>query len=245
MIIKEIQSKTILSKSQIFPYVINPYVGCQHNCTYCYAKFMRRFTGHHEPWGQFVDVKMNAVDLLNREITRKKPDTVWISGVCDAYQPLEAQYQLTRQCLDILVQNNWPFTVQTKSPLVTRDIDIFQKEKDVEVGLSITTADDRVRKLFEPNVPSISARIKALNELHKAGIKTFAMIAPILPGAEKLPELLFDKVDRVVLDRMNYHYADWVYQEFGLEEYLTDEYFEATIRELISAFRDLSILVKI
>jgi DNA repair photolyase len=93
MYIKEIQTKAILSKSKIFPYVINPYIGFQHNCTYCYARFMKRFTGHREPWGQFVDVKINAIELLQNEITRKKPGRVWVSGVCDPYQPLERKYQ--------------------------------------------------------------------------------------------------------------------------------------------------------
>ena len=145
MIVKETQPKTILSVSKIYPYVINPYTGCQHNCSYCYARFMRRFTGHKEPWGQFVDVKVNAPDLLNHEITRKKPDRVWVSGVCDPYQPVEAKYKLTRQCLEILAEHAWPVTVQTRSPLVLRDIDILQKGKDFEVGLSITTGDDEIR----------------------------------------------------------------------------------------------------
>jgi DNA repair photolyase len=97
MIIKETLPKTILSKSKIYPYVINPYTGCQHACSYCYARFMKRVTGHTEPWGQFVDVKITAPDLLKVEITKKKPDKVWVSGVCDPYQPLEGKYRLTRQ----------------------------------------------------------------------------------------------------------------------------------------------------
>jgi len=96
MNIKEIHSKTILSKSKVYDYVINPYVGCQHACSYCYARFMKRFSGHKEPWGNFVDVKLNAADLLRSEINKKKPAKVWISGVCDPYQPLERKYQLTR-----------------------------------------------------------------------------------------------------------------------------------------------------
>lgn len=236
MIIKEILSKTILSASQIYPYVINPYVGCQHNCSYCYAHFMKRFTGHKEPWGQFVDVKVNAPDLLKREITRKKVDRVWISGVCDPYQLLEGKYKLTRQCLEILADHDWPVTVQTRSALVLRDLDVIKAGKSFEVGFSITTADEGIRKLFEPNAPPIRERVRALDELHQAGIRTFAMIAPILPGAETLAETLADKVDHVLLDRMNYHYADWVYREYGLEDKLTDEYFTKTERLLSSAF---------
>lgn len=143
MKIKEIHAKSILSPSKIYDYVVNPYVGCQHACSYCYARFMKRFTGHREPWGDFVDVKINAPDLLSKEIKKKRMGTVWVSGVCDPYQPLEARYEITRQCLEILVQNNWPVFVQTRSPLVLRDLDIFKKSKNIEVGLSITTADDK------------------------------------------------------------------------------------------------------
>jgi DNA repair photolyase len=241
MIIKEIQSKSILSASKVYPYVINPYTGCQHNCLYCYAHFMKRFTGHKEPWGQFVDVKLNAPGLLSREITRKRKDRVWVSGVCDPYQPLEVKYRLTRQCLEILAANNWPVTLQTRSPLVLRDVDILQTGKDFEVGLSVTTADDGIRKLFEPNAPPIMERIRALDELHRLGIHTFAMIAPILPGTDNLAEMLAGKVDHVILDRMNYHYADWVYRKYGFEQYLTDEYFARTEQELASAFAEFGI----
>jgi DNA repair photolyase len=241
MLVKEIQSKTILSKSQVYPYVINPYVGCQHSCSYCYAHFMKRFTGHREPWGQFVDVKVNAPELLKREITKKKPDKVWVSGVCDPYQPLEGRYRLTRQCLEILLQANWPVAVQTRSPLVLRDLDILKHGKNLEVGFSITTADDRIRKLFEPNAPPIPARVKALGELHQAGIRTFVMIAPILPEAEYLAETLAGKVDYVLLDRMNYHYGDWVYRKFGLEDKMTDEYFSLAESILTSEFARLGV----
>ena len=241
MIIQEIQSKTILSASKIYPYVINPYVGCQHNCVYCYAHFMKRFTGHKEAWGQFVDVKLNAPELLKREITRKKPDRVWVSGVCDPYQPLEGKYKLTRQCLQILAEHDWPVTVQTRSPMVLRDLDVLKTGKYFEVGLSVTTADDGMRKLFEPNAPSINERLRALGELHRAGIRTYAMIAPILPHAESLANELLDKVDYVRLDRMNYHYADKVYRNHGLEEFLSEEYFSRTVSELGLGFERLGI----
>lgn len=236
MIIQEKVSKTILSNSKVYPYVINPYTGCQHNCSYCYARFMKRFTGHQEPWGQFVDVKVNAPELLGKEIKKKKPGKVWVSGVCDPYQPLEAKYKLTRQCLEILARNDWPVVIQTRSPLALRDIDIFKKGRDFDVGLSITTADDNIRKLFEPNAPPIEERIRALEELHHAGIRTYAMIAPILPGAENLADKLTGKVDYVILDRMNYHNADWVYRKYHLEDKLTDGFFYQVEGSLKSAF---------
>ncbi len=241
MVIKETQPKTILSVSKVFPYVINPYTGCAHACSYCYARFMKRFTGHQEPWGQFVDVKVNAPELLEREVARKKKGRVWISGVCDPYQPLEAKYRLTRRCLEILARNNWPVTVQTRSPRVLRDIDVLERGSDFEVGLSVTTADDGIRKLFEPKAPPIEERIRALEVLHQAGISTFAMIAPILPGAETLPDMLAGKVDHVLLDRMNYHHADGVYRKNGLVDKMTDGYFDKTQRTLATAFAKLRI----
>jgi DNA repair photolyase len=241
MIVKEIQARAILSKSKVYDYVINPYTGCQHGCSYCYARFMKRFSGHREPWGQFVDVKVNAADLLRAEINKKKPASVWISGVCDPYQPLEAKYRLTRECLEILAHNNWPVIVQTRSPLVLRDIDILKEGRDFEVGLSITTADDSIRKLFEPGAPSIKDRVSALDELHRARIRTYVMIAPMLPGAGGLAEILAGKVDYVIVDRMNYNYADWVYRKYGLEDKKTDDFFYRTRREISLAFGKLGI----
>jgi DNA repair photolyase len=231
LIVKEILAKTILSRSKIYPYVVNPYSGCQHGCSYCYARFMKRVTGHKEPWGGFVDVKINAAELLRCEIKKKKKGRVWVSGVCDPYQPLEAKYRLTRQCLEILARNTWPVIIQTRSPLVLRDIDILKDAPDFEVGFSVTTADDTIRKLFEPEAPPISDRIKALSELHKAGIRTYAMIAPVLPGAEGLADLLKGKIDYVLIDRMNYHYADWVYRKYGLESTLPNDSFERVQQE--------------
>jgi len=236
MILREIYARSILSKSQVFDYVVNPYVGCQHGCTYCYARFMKRFTGHKELWGEFVDVKINAPDLLKHEIDKKSPGRVWISGVCDPYQPLETVYELTRKCLEILVQYRWPVTVQTKSPLVLRDIDLLKESDKIEVGLSVTSADDEIRKLFEPSAPSIQERLKALERLHLAGIRTYAMIAPMLPGAEELPAQLSGKVDYVLVDRMNYHYGDWVYRKYHLEEAMGYDFFFSQGIELASAF---------
>jgi DNA repair photolyase len=235
MIIREVQAKTILSISKIRDYVVNPYIGCEHACSYCYARFMKRFTGHKEPWGEFVDVKLNAAELLQKEILTKKMGEVWVSGVCDPYQPLEAKYGLTRKCLAILAQHKWPVSVQTRSPLVLRDIDIFETAPTFEVGLSVTTADDSIGKIFEPQAPPIKDRIAALDTLHKAGVKTYAMIAPLLPGAEGLAQLLPGKVDHILIDRLNYHSADWIFREHNLTKYLSAEYFSTIAAEISAA----------
>jgi DNA repair photolyase len=197
---------------------------------------MKRTTGHIEPWGEFVDVKINAPELLRKEIARKTPGRVWISGVCDPYQPIEARYELTKKCLETLVQHDWQFTIQTKSALVLRDIDLLRQANDVEVGFTVTTGDESIRRLFEPKAPLIKERVKALNELHLAGIRTFAMIAPMLPGAEQLISTLEGKVDSVLIDRMNYHYSDWVYRRYKLEGAMVDDFFYRKSRELAAAF---------
>lgn len=241
MILRKIYARSILSKSQVFDYALNPYIGCQHGCTYCYARFMKRFTGHKEPWGEFVDVKINAPDLLKHEVDKMPPGRVWVSGVCDPYQPLETTYELTRKCLEILVQHGWPITVQTKSPLVLRDIDLFRRGDKIEVGLSVTSADDEIRKLFEPSAPPIKERVEALGELHLAGIKTYAMIAPMLPGAEELVAVLRGKVDYVLIDRMNYHYGDWVYRKYKLEDTISEDFFSRKSKDIAFAFENQAI----
>ncbi len=232
MKIREIKAKSILSKSQIYDYALNPYVGCQHGCIYCYAKFMKRFTGHKEKWGEFVDVKINAPELLASEVKKRKIGRIWISGVCDPYQPLERRYMLTRRCLEILSEEGWPFTVQTKSPLVLRDTEILRRAIDAEVGFTITTADEKIRKIFEPGAPPSSKRIEALDKLHSEGIKTFAMMAPMLPGVERLVTALKGKVQYVIIDRLNYHYADWAYKKYDLQWAMGNRFFSQTGEEI-------------
>jgi DNA repair photolyase len=245
MIVKEIEAKTILSKSQIYDYALNAYVGCQHQCLYCYAKFMKRFTGHPEPWGAFVDVKINAPELLAREVKKKHKGRVWISGVCDAYQPLEKKYLLTRRCLEILVEQGWPVTIQTKSPLVLRDSAVLQRSADAEVGFTITTADEKVRRIFEPGAPPIAKRVETLGILHAEGIRTFVMIAPLLPHADGLVEMLKGAVDHALIDRYNYHYADWAYKKHGMRQAMDEDFFREKGEELRAAFEKAGIPCRI
>lgn len=233
MIVREVTAKSILSKSKIFEYTVNSYTGCSHACAYCYARFMQKYRPHPEPWGEFVDAKINAPELLLRAVTKTPPGRVWMSGVCDCYQPAERKYELTKRCMEVLVNHNWPVTIQTKSSLVLRDIGLLEAGRGIEVGFSVTTGDEAIRKIFEPGASPISERIDTLETLHKAGITTFAMIAPLLPGADDLPELLAGKVDYVLTDRLNYHYADHVFKSHRMESMLTDEWFHEKRRKLL------------
>jgi len=242
VVLGEVVVRSVLVRSRVFDYGLNPYVGCLHGCRYCYARFMRRFSGHREGWGEFVDVKVNAVELLRREVVRKRVGRVWVSGVCDPYQPVEVRYGLTRACLEVLFESGWPVFIQTKSHLVLRDLDLFERFRDrLEVTLTITTGDEGIRRIFEPNAPSIRRRLEALEKLHSRGIRTCVMIAPILPGAGEVVDAIEGLVDRVLLDKLNYHYADRVYDMYGLGYARTEEFFDRMKRELGSKLRKKNI----
>jgi len=182
MIVKEVLARSIITKSGLpdSDYVINPYVGCQHGCIYCYARFMKRFTNHKEKWGEFIDVKMNSPDLIPKT-SSYKGRTVCISSVTDPYQAIEKKYGLMRGILEKLVPLQPKLCILTKSDLITRDIDLIKRMKSCKAGLSISVNDDRIRKEVEPFAPSIEKRTEALKELKKAGIRTFVFISPMFP----------------------------------------------------------------
>jgi len=239
--VTEIKAKGILNKSRIFDYCINPYTGCQINCRYCYARlFMGRYSGHREQWGEFVDVKINAPEVLRRQLDKAKKGTVWISSVCDPYQPLEAKYELTRRCLKELARKQFPVNIQTKSKLVLRDLDLLQEFEEIEVGFTITTDDERVARLFEPRAAKVKERLRALEKIHSRDIKTFAFVGPLLPGnPESLIEHLEGKVDRILIDKMNYiHSIKRFYDQLGLQKGTTNAFFsdykERLMYELIN-----------
>jgi DNA repair photolyase len=246
--VKEIRAKSILNKSQVFDYCVNPYTGCQINCRYCYARlFMRRYSGHKEAWGDFVDVKVNAPEVLGKQLEKAKRGTVWISSVCDPYQPLEAKYELTRKCLGELVKKRFPVNIQTKSKLVLRDLDLFQQFDDIEVGMTITTDDEKIARLFEPRASSLKERLNALERLHVSGIRTFAFAGPLLPGnPERLAQRLEGIVDRVFIDRMNYMGSiRGFYLQQGLEEEMSDEFFQAQKKMLLAEMKERKLNVEV
>lgn len=203
-----IQCKSVLTKSRLpeVEYCINPYIGCLHGCVYCYSRFMRRFTGHTEKWGEFVDVKINAPEILEKELGHRRRETVLLGSVTDAYQPIEKKYQLTRKLLEVLLTHNWPISILTKSDLVLRDIDLLRQFKKCEVGLTITTLDEKAREVFEPRSSPSQQRVRTLETLHCAGIRTYCFIGPILPGITDLRLILSairGKVDFIMAETLN------------------------------------------
>lgn len=187
---KEIEAKTILVKSKLpdADYVINPYTGCRFGCTYCYASFMGRFVGKNtDDWGNYVYIKTNAPKILEKELKKLGKNTenlsIFLSSVTDPYQGVEAKYKLTRQCLQIIANSTFEgmVSILTKSDLVLRDLDILKKLRNVEVGLTITSTDDKISRYFEKMAPNSSQRLNALKILNKNNIKTYAFIGPLLP----------------------------------------------------------------
>jgi DNA repair photolyase len=245
--VREIFSKTILTKTTIssFDYCINPYVGCGHGCRYCYASFMKRFTGHQEPWGEFIDVKVNAPHLLRKQLKRARRGIVALSTVTDPYQPLEETYQLTRRCLEALLDYQFSVNILTRSPLCLRDIDLFRQFDKIEVGLSITTHDEKMKGIFEPCAPSIRSRVQTLRALRKEKIGTYVFIGPMLPlDPSKLVTMLEGLIDEVLIDRMNYpNKVKSIYHKAKLNEYLEDDYFRLVGMELKERFEEKGITV--
>lgn len=230
VLIKEIRCKSALTPSRIagIDYALNPYVGCAHGCRYCYADFMRRYTNHREPWGTFVEVRVNAPDQLARDVERLRPGVVSLSTVTDPYQPLEQRYALSRRCLTVLARTLFPVSILTKSPLVTRDLDLLRVLPECEVGLTITTDDERMRRLFEPHAPPIAERLTALAALKAAGMRTYAFVGPALPmNPQRLAAMLQGLVDEVLVDRVNYaHKVLPIYRREALAKFLSSSYFE-------------------
>jgi DNA repair photolyase len=199
MKIHETTATTILVASNLpdADYVVNPYVGCIFGCAYCYASFMGRFVSESfDNWGNYVYVKVNAPEVLAKELAslppEKRQSRVLLSSVTDAYQYAERKYRITRRLLERFAHDGYPglISILTKSPLVTRDIDVLRRLPLTEVGFTITTTDDRVSRELEVRAPLASARLEALQELHAAGIPTYAFIGPLLPHFFDRPDLL-------------------------------------------------------
>lgn len=182
MIVNKVTSKSIITKSNIpgIDFVINPYIGCQHACIYCYAEFMKRFTGHGgETWGEFLDVKQYDWDKIRPEKYDGK--TLLFSSVTDPYTPLEVKYENTKRVLEKLVGTSASIHILTKSNLVTRDIDLFKQFEEISVGISINTLDEEFARIIEPRASKPQDRLDALRKISGAGIPTYVFISPIFP----------------------------------------------------------------
>jgi DNA repair photolyase len=188
-VVREVRCRSLLNQCSIDDYSFNCYTGCAHGCIYCYARFMQRFHPHREPWGGFVDVKINAAEVLARQLRRLPPGEVFTSSACDGWQPVEQHYQLTRRCCRLLLDAGFSLNILTKNELVLRDLDILTGH-NARVGVTITTPDEWVARLWEPLASPVAARLRVLREAKAAGLKTAVMFGPLLPGISDTDERL-------------------------------------------------------
>src|SRR3954470_15169609 len=182
-----------------FRYSVNPYRGCAHGCSYCYARPGHEYLGLSAglDFETKVLVKYRAAELFREFLARPKwrPETIAFSGVTDCYQPAERNFRITRGCVEVAAECNQPIGIITKNALVTRDIDLFKQlaaHGAIRVSLSITSLDAQLARTMEPRTSSPDARLRAIRELTAAGIPTNVMTAPIIPGLNdsEIPALL-------------------------------------------------------
>ncbi len=181
------QAKSIFTKTKLpgADFVINQYVGCEHNCAYCYAKFICRWKNYGR-WGSWIEIKENAPELIKEKYLKGR---IYMSSISDPYQPIEKELKLTRRILENLDKRT-KLSIQTKSDLILRDIDLFKKFKEIEVGLTINGFKGKIKELFEPNAPSHKQRLKTLRVLKENGIKTYGFVSPIIPQLVNVKEVI-------------------------------------------------------
>lgn len=208
---KYVSCKTALSKSMLqgLDYSLNPYVGCGHGCIYCYAKATLRDEAKALKWGKFVWIKKNLVEVLAKEVLRKPKGIVGLSTVTDPYQPIEEKVKLSRKCLEILVRRGFKVSIQTKSSLVLRDLDLI-KLGGFDVGLTITTMDDYLASLIEPRASKPSERAEALRRLSEENVETWLFLGPIIPelndsdeSIREVVEVAYETKSELIVDKLN------------------------------------------
>jgi DNA repair photolyase len=212
-----------------FKWSLNPYMGCEHRCTFCYVRAfeLRADRPADDRYGQSIRVKVNIAEVLRLELARRtwQGELIAIGAATDPYQPAEGRYRLTRRCLQVLTAARNPFSIITRGPLIVRDIDVLQeasRRAEVSVNLSVPTLDDRVWRTTEPGTPPPRQRLRAVRRLVDAGIKAGVGVAPILPGLSDRPEQL-DEVVRAARDAGATHlWANLLYLRPGTREHFLD-----------------------
>ncbi len=240
------RARTLYTRSRIpgVDWSVNQYVGCSFACPYCYAKNVVR--ENEAEWGSWVIVKVNAPELARKRVSGR----VVMSTVSDPYQPIEAELKLTRSVLRFMDKRN-ELSILTKSPLVTRDIDLFRLFDSIEVGLTVNSFEGREKALLEPLTPVMKARINALQELHDAGLRTYAFVSPIIPGVTDVSAIVEetkDFVDHYFFEVLNLRKAGGAFESTLRENFpeshrtLTRaEFFKAFVNNLVAEIRSLGV----
>lgn len=203
--------KTGLSPSKLpgLRYSLNPYLGCEHGCIYCYSRSVFRDKRLALNWGKFVKAKQNIIEVLAKELKRRPKGVIGLSTVTDPYQPMEAKLRLTRKCLEILSDHDFPVSIQTKSNLVLRDADLIKPGK-FDIGVTITTMDRDLASKIEPRSPKPDARTQVLEEFASRGVETWLFLGPIIPkindskeNLEQVIEVAKKTKSKLMYDKLN------------------------------------------
>lgn len=211
--VKEIRTSSALTKSGLpeLKYALNPYLGCLHGCVYCYAM---DFTNDREAagnWGSVIAVKINILEALKKDISRLSRGVVGVSTVTDPYQPVEGKYRLTRNSIDMLSRNGFRVSIQTRSPLVTRDLDIMQKNPGMfDLGMTIASPSESLTDMIEPGAPTPASRMGALRKASEMGIETWIFLGPLIRGFNDTDEQVSEIIEfaaenrsRVIYDKFS------------------------------------------
>lgn len=231
MVIREIQVKDIITKSNlpVCDYSLNPYIGCEHGCKYCYACFMKRFTGHEEPWGEFIDVKDWKPIARPEKYAEKE---IFIGSVTDPYQPCEEKYKRTRTVLEQLQGSGAKLSIATKSDLILRDLDLIKSFPNARVSWSVNTLNEDFKNDMD-NAVSIERRLAAMKTFHDAGVRTTCFISPIFPEITDVKAIIGrakDNCNLIWLENLNLRGTF----KPQIMEYITQKY-----PRLVPLYRDI------
>ncbi|MBD7971019.1 SPL family radical SAM protein [Paenibacillus gallinarum] len=210
-IAKKILSETKGESTVGFTHSLNPYSGCAFGCSYCYVREMPIQKYKDIPWGEWINIKINAAENYKKEIKnlrrKNKSINIFMSTATDPYQPIERKVEMTRKILREMIESPPDFLqIQTRSPLVERDLDILlklQERCELLVSMTIETDREDIKRTFSPFAPGINLRLKSLKNIHTAGVPTQASISPLLPFTPDFPEKLKGIVDRIYIDSLN------------------------------------------
>lgn len=214
--VAEVRVKAALTRSRLFDYCVNPYAGCTNPCVYCYARFATRYSHPGERWGSFVDVRTNAASVLQRDLARSRPGTVYMSSVCDPRQRSEEHYSVSRQCLALLLEAGYPLFLQTKNVLARRDFDLLEGRTGVQFGVTVTSVDQEVARVFESGASAPESRLRMIDEARSIGLRTFVFLGPLLPGVSDRGNGLRQLMDAVAAVEPNQLFVDRLNRRAGM-----------------------------
>lgn len=249
--VREILVERVLMPEGLGHYYINPYVGCLIGCDFCYVAargdLSRKLEGLPKlPWGRYLDIKVNAPEVLAREARNHPPGFVRLSPILtDPYQPVERKHRITRRCLEVLLDTGFTPVILTRAARALDDLDLLRRFPKASVGFSIPSDDDRMRRIFESGADPVEERFDALRQFHAAGLHTFAVIQPLLPmDVDRLADTLAPVIHAVRFDRMrSLRLVAHLYEENGIAHAATEEFFDEAEKRLRQAFAERGVPV--